>query len=75
MKIKSTILVLLLAILTFGCYKEPDFVNFNYETYNRVVGPEGGIINFYANYDDDDHANLLVRLDFPQDALDSLLVF
>ncbi|MDF1547238.1 MAG: PepSY-like domain-containing protein [Bacteroidales bacterium] len=58
-----------------SCYKEPVFTDFQYETYNRIVGPEGGTINFYGNYENDTKNTILVSMNVPAGALDSMLVF
>jgi hypothetical protein len=75
MKISNIIVIFFAVVLLFGCYKEPDFTNFDYETYNRVVGPDGGSINFYGNYANDNKNNVLVSMDIPSNALDSMMVF
>ena len=76
MNTRNIFLISTLILLLFqSCQKEPDFTNFNYETYNRVVGPDGGRIDFYGNYADDNSNNVLVSLDVPQGALDSMMVF
>jgi len=76
MNTKNILLISGFILLLFqGCYKEPDFTNFDYETYNRVVGPDGGRIDFYGNYADDNSNNVLISLDVPQGALDSMMVF
>ncbi|MEN8121987.1 MAG: PepSY-like domain-containing protein [Bacteroidota bacterium] len=73
---KNYLLIIIFTTLIFqSCYKEPDFTNFDYETYNRIIGPDGGIINFYSNYSNDSKNDVLVSLDVPIDALDSVMVF
>lgn len=72
---KHLINIILLLILISGCYKEPDFIDFDYRTYNRVVGPRGGSLMFFANYENDTDNSLNVEMEFPQDALDSMMVF
>ena len=73
---RNYLLIATFILLVFqSCYKEPDFTNFDYETYNRVVGPLGGEINFYANYGDDSENSVLVNLNIPESALDSVMVF
>ncbi|MFN8257798.1 MAG: PepSY-like domain-containing protein [Bacteroidales bacterium] len=68
------ILILSLFILN-GCRKEFDFQDFDYSTYTRVVGPEGGNITFYANYSNDKKTDVIAEMDVPPGALDSLMVF
>jgi hypothetical protein len=75
-KIMRYLLIILLASTLFqSCRKDFEFQDFDYKTYNRVVGPEGGKINFYANYGNDKKNELIVGLDVPKGALDSQLVF
>ncbi|RLD69873.1 MAG: hypothetical protein DRJ10_20970, partial [Bacteroidetes bacterium] len=63
--IKYILIVTSIFLVFQSCYKEPDFTNFNYETYNRIVGPLGGEINFYANYGDDSQNSVLVNINVP----------
>lgn len=75
---KPKIQISLLFILIFSfsaCYEYPELTDIQYEDYIRVIGPEGGTINFYANYENDSIEDILVRMEFPEDALDSLVVF
>lgn len=73
---KNYIFITAFILLVFqSCYKEPDFTNFDYDTYNRIVGPLGGKINFYSNYGNDSENDVIVSLNFPEGALDSVLVF
>ena len=67
-------LITLLFILS-GCYEYPDMEDAGYEDYRRVVGPDGGEINFYMNYEDDSSEDILVTMIFPENALDSFVVF
>ncbi|MBN2891531.1 MAG: PepSY-like domain-containing protein [Bacteroidales bacterium] len=76
--------LLLLTLVFFttltSCYKIVE-IDYNYDGYSRVVGPEGGQIVFYANYGNDsgmffvDSANILVEMNFPAGALDTDMVF
>ncbi len=73
---KNCILITFLLTLLFqSCYQEPDFTNFDYNTYNRTVGPLGGEINFYGNYGNDSENDVIVNINFPTGALDSVMVF
>ncbi len=73
---KRLISLLLILVLSFSaCYEYPDLTDIQYEDYRRVIGPDGGTINFYANYENDSIEEILVSLEFPENALDSLIVF
>ncbi len=62
-------------ILFSDCYKYPDMDDVSYEDYRRLVGPDGGKINFYKNYENDSSDVILVSMDFPKKSLDSFVVF
>jgi hypothetical protein len=48
----------------------------DYSEHRRVIGPEGGTINFYEYKPDrGEEAKVLVKMEFPAGALDSLVVF
>lgn len=70
----------MLLLIFSSCYKYTEF-DYDYSQYNRVVGAEGGLITFYANYGDDtamfftDSSSILVDLDVPAGALDTNIVF
>ncbi|MBN2663998.1 MAG: PepSY-like domain-containing protein [Bacteroidales bacterium] len=73
--------ILILTIIFSGCYKYVE-IDYDYALYNRLVGPDGGIIKFYANYSNDTAmyfwdttSQILVQLDVPAGALDSEMVF
>ncbi len=82
MKYIRTLYVIIstIIIVNSGCYKYPE-MDYDYAAYNRLIGPEGGQITFYANYGSDvslyenDSSNILVELNIPQGALDTSLVF
>ncbi len=67
-------------IFLSGCYRYPE-IDWDYELYNRLIGPDGGTITFYANYTDDtnmffaDTTKIMLTLDVPQGALDSMMIF
>jgi hypothetical protein len=75
MKYFHRFLLLLIPLFFFGCHKDFKFENFDYTTYNRLVGPDGGTINYYSNYNNDAKNEIAVTLEFPKGALDSLMVF
>ncbi len=73
---KIKIIFLLILFISFSsCYEYPELTDIQYEDYRRVIGPDGGTINFYANYENDSIEDILVRMEFPENALDSLVVF
>lgn len=74
---KSNYLIIFTFILLIfnGCRKNFEFEDIDYTTYNRLVGPDGGTINYFANYDNDSKNDILLSLQVPKGALDSLLVF
>jgi len=59
----------------FGCYQYPDIDETAYENYRRVIGPNGGTIEFYRNYENDSLNNLAVKMIFPENSVDSYIVF
>ncbi|MCF6365321.1 MAG: hypothetical protein L3J35_03880 [Bacteroidales bacterium] len=69
------IFLLISFLFLSSCYEYPELTDIQYEDYRRVIGPEGGIINFYQNYENDSIKNVLVKMDFPKNALDSFVVF
>ena len=78
---KFLIPIFILTIIFSGCYKYVE-IDYDYALYNRLVGPAGGIVKFYANYSDDTGmyffdttSQMLVQLDVPAGALDSEMVF
>ncbi len=73
--ITFSILLIGLLILNLGCYQYPELDDLSYSEYRRIIGPEGGIINFYQNYENDSIKNLLVKMEFPENAIDSFTVF
>ncbi len=75
MKYNHFLIIILIPLIFYGCHKDFEFQNFDYKTFNRLVGPEGGMINFYANYDNDTKSEVIVSLNVPAGALDSLMVF
>ncbi len=75
------LLSILSIIFVSGCYKY-ETIDYDYESYNRLVGPQGGHIIFYNNYSDDslmfngvDTNNIIVELEVPEGALDSNYIF
>lgn len=66
--------------LLFSCQMFSD-VDYEYKIYKRVVGKQGGIFYFFSNYSNDnellneDTTNYLLRLNVPQGALDTQVVF
>ncbi|MCP4176481.1 MAG: hypothetical protein GY756_01840, partial [bacterium] len=46
-----------------------------FEKYKRVIGPDGGVINFYANYANDSIEDIIATMVIPPGALDSAMVF
>jgi len=75
MKYRIFLLILLIPFIFSSCRKDYEFQNFDYKTYNRVIGTEGGVLNFYANYANDTINQIIVKLNVPSGALDSLMVF
>jgi len=78
---KLTFLSIIITIFFSSCFRAPD-IDYDYATYNRLAGPNGGTITFYTNYSDDTGmyffdttSNILVSLDIPVGALDSEMVF
>jgi len=69
------IFILFTLILSSACYKYPDMEDVSYKDYRRLIGPEGGKINFYKNYENDSSDVILVTMDFPENSLDSFVVF
>jgi hypothetical protein len=75
MKYRFLYITILIPFILMGCRKDYVFKMFDYSTYNRVVGPKGGTINYYANYNNDSSTAIVASLDVPIGALDSLMVF
>jgi len=73
--VKNIFLFIFLIASVTGCYKYPEFNDLTYKEYQRVIGPEGGIINFYNNYNNDSIKDLVVKMNFPKNAVHSILVF
>jgi hypothetical protein len=73
--IKTIFIFIVLLTALMSCYHYPEEEDFGYDEYNRVIGPEGGEIYFYRNYEDDSERELIVKMDFPVNAVDSVLVF
>ncbi len=72
---KNFTLIIIIIILFSSCYKYPDLEEYDYDSFRRVVGAEGGTINFLANYENDSIQDILIQLDIPEGALDSVVVF
>lgn len=72
--LKQSILLILIIGFT-SCYEYPELSDIHYDEYRRVIGPDGGTINFYENYEDDSIKDIIVKMDFPVGALDSFVVF
>ncbi len=72
---RNTIFIIVIVIFFSSCYKYPDSEYYDYETFNRVMGPEGGIINFFENYENDSIKDVVIKLEIPEGALDSFVVF
>jgi len=72
---KYLILLIILILTISACYQYPELDDIQYEDYRRIIGPEGGIINFYKNYENDSIKDVLVKMEFPEDALDDFIVF
>lgn len=72
-KILFPVLLTTIAILISSCYKRID-LEIEYSDYRRVIGPEGGEINFYE-YKPDSVDRIIVNMKFPEGALDSTYVF
>jgi hypothetical protein len=75
MKSNYLLIFTLILLIFSGCRKNFEFEDIDYTTYNRLVGPDGGTINYFANYDNDSKNDLLLSLQVPKGALDSLMVF
>jgi len=63
-----------LSIQFYSCHQRvvPEY---EYDDFRRVIGPEGGVINFYEYNPEDSIPNVLLKMEFPENALDSLVVF
>jgi hypothetical protein len=75
MKYRHLLIIIIIPFFLNGCHKDYQFQNFDYKTFNRVIGPKGGKINFYDNYGNDTKNDVIVTMDIPDKALDSLMVF
>jgi len=73
--LKKLFILTLSAIIITGCYYYPEFDDISYNEYRRVIGHEGGVINFYRNYENDSLKDIAVKMEFPENAVDSLIVF
>jgi len=74
--LKINIIFLLILFISFSsCYEYPVLNDIQYDDYRRVIGPDGGTINFYENYGNDSLKKVLVKMEFPKNALDSVIVF
>lgn len=71
-----TLISVFFVIILNSCYKEVEFNEeiIEYEHYARIVGPDGGIVNFMSNYANDKKRNMLATLSFPSGAIDSFIV-
>lgn len=80
MKKQNILLFIILGLFFSGCYKYPD-IDYDYAAYNRLIGPGGGTVTFFANYGNDssmfsvDSSSVLLELDVPEGALDTQMVF
>ena len=78
--IKITIGVILsLSILSImfsipACHKRVE-LDIKYDSLMRVVGPDGGIINYYEYNPKDSLSVIAVKIEIPKEALDSFVVF
>ncbi len=72
--ILSIISTIVLSILFSSCHKRIELED-NYADFRRVVGPDGGTINFFEYNPENDKPEIIVSIDFPENALDSLTVF
>jgi hypothetical protein len=75
MKPNILILLMIFPLVFSSCRKDFEFTEFDYTTYNRVIGPQGGSIDFYGNYKNDRQNNVIVNFNVPSGALDSMMVF
>ena len=79
---KIYIILISLGIIISGCFRAPE-IDYDYQKYNRVVGRDGGIVTFYANYANDSNLYLsgidtttkILELNVPAGALDTDVVF
>jgi len=69
----SVILIIVLCFL-FSCHKRT-ILDEDYSDFRRVIGPEGGVINFYEYNPEVSIPDVLVKMEFPKNALDSFVVF
>jgi hypothetical protein len=69
------LIIILISLVFYSCHKDFKFQDIDYKTYNRVVGPKGGIVNFYANYANDSKNGVFATLNIPAGAIDSMMVF
>ena len=60
--------------ISFSCHKRT-ILEDDYSDFRRVIGPEGGEINFYEYNPQDSISEVLVKMVFPENALDSFVVF
>lgn len=78
MKNKNVIIILILpffilTVLLSSCHERWEGEDF-YTEYNRVVGPDGGNLIFYKNYQNDSLKNKLATLTFEENTLDSIIL-
>ncbi|MCD4793169.1 MAG: hypothetical protein K8R54_08055 [Bacteroidales bacterium] len=67
-------LILIFAFSLSSCHKRIELEE-DYADYRRVIGPEGGIINYYEYNPQDEISEVIVSLEIPENALDSFVVF
>lgn len=72
-----TILALNVLVLLFSipaCHKRVE-LDIKYDSLMRVVGPDGGTIKYYEYNPKDSLSSIAVKMEIPQNALDSFVVF
>lgn len=67
-------LIFILAIPFSSCHKRIELEE-DYADFRRVIGPKGGVINYYEYNPQDSIPETIVSLKFPKNALDSFVVF
>ncbi len=73
--IKYTLIIIFsLSILISSCHKRIE-IDTKYDSFNRVVGPEGDTINFYEYNPIDSISEVIVKLEIPEGALTEYIVF
>jgi hypothetical protein len=68
------IIIGVVAMMLYSCHQRYEPV-YDYSDFRRVIGPEGGVINFFEYNPEDSIPNVILKMEFPQGALDSLVVF